>query len=101
MNSIKIILIYILTFIGIYFVLSLLVMLFNGHDYLKAISSVDWFGMYTIFIGWWVALFPAYEMYQSNLKKEEERDETNKKNSNIINNPVFRNVDKRDLTSYD
>ena len=101
MNSIKIILIYILTFVGIYFVLSLLVMLFNGHDYLKAISSVEWFGMYTIFIGWWVALFPACEMYQSNLKKEEERDETNKKNSDIINNPVFRNVDKRDFTSYD
>jgi hypothetical protein len=49
-------------------------MLFNGHDYLKAISSVEWFGMYTIFIGWWVALFPAYEMHQSNLKKKEERD---------------------------
>jgi hypothetical protein len=66
--------VYTITFMAMYFVLSLFGCLFftgNEHpDYDQVLGDTQWFIMYTLFLGWWVALIPARDCYISMEKKE-------------------------------
>lgn len=55
---------YLITFFGMYFILSAFGMVF-GNQYNECLNSSHWFFMYTIFIGWWLAMIPASDVYQS------------------------------------
>lgn len=63
-------LVYLITFIAMYFVLSLFGSIVIGCDYSTAIESRDWFVLYFLFIGWWVAIIPAVDAYESFKKRE-------------------------------
>ena len=62
--------VYTITFMAMYFVLSLFGCLFVEGDYNDVLSDTQWFIMYTLFLGWWVALIPARDCYISMEKKE-------------------------------
>ena len=62
MKSIILILIYVATFIGFFLTLSLIGTLWS--DYKSIISNIDWFIIYTMFIGWWISIFPTREYYK-------------------------------------
>lgn len=64
MKTIFLISIYIASFMLFYLMLSLLAMVFM--PYQEAISDREWFVIYTLFIGWWVAAFPALEYRRCN-----------------------------------
>lgn len=55
------ILIYIAAFMGMFFILSLIGMLWM--PYSEVINNINWFMMYSLLIGWWIAAFPAFEYY--------------------------------------
>jgi hypothetical protein len=38
------------------------------HSYTEAIKNTTWLGAYTLFLGWWLAAFPAREYYLKNEK---------------------------------
>jgi hypothetical protein len=44
-----------------FLLLSLVGMLFT--PYLEIISNYNWFTVYAMFLGWWLAYFPAREYY--------------------------------------
>ena len=67
MKTIILILIYTGTFMGIFFLLSLIGLLWND-SYYTIISTHAWFVTYTIFLGWWLAGLPTREYY---MKHEE------------------------------
>ena len=52
--------VYLITFFAMYFILSMLGMVF-GHSYKESIESFNWFVMYSIFLGWWIAMIPAHD----------------------------------------
>lgn len=54
---------YTLIFMGFFFMLSCVGLLWFD-TYHEIISNEGWFMMYTIFIGWWVALVPVHELYE-------------------------------------
>lgn len=61
MKTLALITIYVLSFVCIYFILSLIGIIFT--DYRSVISSEGWKGAYCLFFGWWLAFFPAREIY--------------------------------------
>ena len=61
--------VYMITFFGMYFVISMLGMVF-GYTYKQSLESVEWFTMYAFFIGWWIAMIPARDTYELFEKKE-------------------------------
>lgn len=67
MKAIKLSLIYILSFMGFFFILSSCGMIwqkaFDFDSYKSIVSDVPWFFVYTILIGWWLALLPTREYY--------------------------------------
>jgi len=65
MKSLIIILIYTTTFMGMFFLMSLVGLLWND-SYYAVISDHGWFMAYTIFFGWWIAIFPTREYYMHN-----------------------------------
>lgn len=65
MKSLTLLAIYILSFIIIFCILSCVVGLFM-QSYIKAIESTTWLGAYTLFFGWWMAVFPTKEYYKNN-----------------------------------
>jgi uncharacterized membrane protein (DUF373 family) len=56
--------VFITTFITMYFVFSLVGSVFCSYNYQLVISSPDWAMMYSMFLGWWIAMIPAIETYQ-------------------------------------
>lgn len=67
MKSLLAIIIYATTFLGFFFLTSILGLLWIP-TYLQVIKSPEWFLIYTLTLGWWVALFPLREYYMKNRK---------------------------------
>ena len=65
MKSLTLIFIYAFTFLGIFFSLSAIGLLWND-SYRAILADHTWFMMYTLFLGWWLALFPTREYYMHN-----------------------------------
>lgn len=65
MKSLILMLIYTATFMGMFLVLSSIGMLWN-QNYRDILSDHTWFMIYTLFFGWWLALFPTREYYMHN-----------------------------------
>lgn len=63
MKSLILIFIYGFTFMGFFFLMSLLGVLFSDSSYHDIISDRTWFMYYSLFFGWWLALFPTREYY--------------------------------------
>lgn len=64
MRTITLFIIYFVSFIFFYLLLSTIGMFF--YSYVEVITSHDWFVMYSIYIGWWISVFPAREYYIAN-----------------------------------
>jgi hypothetical protein len=64
MKSIILISIYVGAFVLFYLLLSTIGLLF--HPYSVIIQTPAWFIAYSLFIGWWMASFPAREYYVHN-----------------------------------
>ena len=62
MKTLALLVVYILSFISIFFILSLVGILFTN-DYLSIIRNENWAGAYCLFLGWWLAILPAREFY--------------------------------------
>jgi len=52
---------WIVIFMLFFFLLSTIGMLW-GYSYKAIISNVEWFGTYTMLIGWWIATFCVMEI---------------------------------------
>ena len=64
MKTIKLILIYLSTFVMFFLLLSAIGMLWDS--YYNITSDITWFIVYTMFFGWWLALLPTREYYMRN-----------------------------------
>jgi hypothetical protein len=62
--------VYVITFIAMYFVLSLFGSIIGGCDYSTVLEERGWFIMYSLFLGWWLALIPANDVYEDLRRKE-------------------------------
>lgn len=65
MKSLIAILIFLGTFMGMFFLMSLVGLLWND-SYYAVVSDHTWFMMYFLFFGWWIAMFPTREYYMKN-----------------------------------
>lgn len=70
MKSLTLFAIYIASFITIFLMLSFVGWVFNG-NYIEIVRNNTWQIIYTVFIGWWIAIFPAREY---SIKHEKEFD---------------------------
>lgn len=61
MKSLIAILMYITLFLLFYLLISVIGSLF--YPYNEVISDVVWFTFYAVFVGWWLAAIPTYEVY--------------------------------------
>lgn len=66
-------LVYLITFMLGYLVLSSFGCIFYKSDlvhytYSECLGCVNWFFIYTMFIGWWIAAVVAHEYYDSQLE---------------------------------
>ena len=66
MKSIILFTIYFVSYIFFFLLLSTVGMFFV--PYLEVITSEGWLIGYTMFFGWWLAMFPAREYYLKNEK---------------------------------
>ena len=64
--------VYVITFFAMFFILSMLGMVF-GFTYKESLESRNWFVMYSLFLGWWIAMIPAHDTYTLMQEKETER----------------------------
>ena len=64
MKSIMLLVIYFVSYIFFFLLLSTVGMFFQS--YVETITSDGWFIAYTMFLGWWLAIFPAREYYIAN-----------------------------------
>jgi hypothetical protein len=65
MKSLNLILIYIVSFMVLFFVFSAIGLLWE-HSYAAIIGNGNWFMVYGIALGSWLSIFPAVEYYNSN-----------------------------------
>ena len=65
MKSLIIIFIYTATFMGVFFLMSFIGLLWND-SYHAILSDHTWFMMYSMFFGWWISFFPTREYYMHN-----------------------------------
>lgn len=63
MKSIFLMLIFLGTFMGFYFLLSCIGMLWDTYE--GIITNENWFLAYSLFLGWWIALLPTVEFNES------------------------------------
>jgi hypothetical protein len=56
-------LIFTATFMGIFFLMSLIGLLWCD-SYYAIVSDHSWFGCYSLLFGWWMAIFPTREYYK-------------------------------------
>lgn len=61
MKSIILIGTYLVSFVLFFLLLSLIGVFFT--PYSEIITSHNWFMVYAMFLGWWLAIFPAREYY--------------------------------------
>lgn len=66
MKSLILLAIYVLVFVCIYMMLSLVGLVFTDMSYVDILRSGGWLWFYSLFFGWWLAFFPAREYYLSN-----------------------------------
>jgi hypothetical protein len=66
MKSIALLGIYLMSFIIIYMMLSLVGLVFSDTSYMDILHSGNWSMVYSLFFGWWMASFPAREYYMHN-----------------------------------
>lgn len=64
MKSIMLLVIYFVSYIFFFLLLSTVGMFFTS--YIETITSDGWFIGYSMFLGWWLAIFPAREYYIKN-----------------------------------
>jgi hypothetical protein len=62
MKVLTVIAIYIASFISVFMMLSFVGFIF-GYNYLQVLHNDGWQVLYTVLIGWWIAIFPAREYY--------------------------------------
>ena len=63
MKSIILLAIYLLSFVSIYMMLSLVGLVFSNANYMDILRSSPWSVIYSLFFGWWLSIFPAREYY--------------------------------------
>lgn len=63
MKAIKILLMYFLVFMGTFFLLSTIGLLWCD-TYTEIIRNPNWFVGYTLLLGWWIALLATHEVYE-------------------------------------
>lgn len=63
MKSIILLAIYLLSFVSIYMMLSLVGLVFSEASYLDILRSDPWTSIYCMIFGWWLSIFPAREYY--------------------------------------
>jgi hypothetical protein len=66
MRSIILLSIYLLSFVSIYMMLSLVGLVFSNASYMDILRSSPWTIIYSLFFGWWLSIFPAREYYLLN-----------------------------------
>lgn len=66
MKSIILLGVYLLSFIIIYMMMSLVPLVFSDTSYLDILRNNNWTIMYSLFFGWWMSIFPAREYYLLN-----------------------------------
>jgi hypothetical protein len=66
MKSIALLGIYLMSFVIIYMMLSLVGLVFSNASYLDILRSQPWSVIYCMFFGWWMSIFPAREYYLHN-----------------------------------
>ena len=66
MKSIILLSIYLLSFVIIYMMLSLVGIVFSDANYIDILRSQPWGMIYCLFFGWWLSIFPAREYYLIN-----------------------------------
>ena len=66
MKSIILLSIYLLSFIIIFMMLSLVGIVFSDSNYVDILHSSPWSMIYSLFFGWWLSIFPAREYYLVN-----------------------------------
>lgn len=64
MKSIILVTTYLLSFILFFFIISTIGLLWSNP--IDVYTSKDWFMVYSLFFGWWLAIFPAREYYIAN-----------------------------------
>jgi hypothetical protein len=69
MKTTKSMLVYFITFISMYFILSIFVCLFYSQTidqsrYVNCITDRSWLILYTLFLGWWISMIPTYEYHE-------------------------------------
>lgn len=60
--------IFIAVFAALFFILSLFGMLWT--DYKSVITDKEWFGFYTIMIGWWTSLIVCVDYYETVIEEK-------------------------------
>ena len=65
MKTITLFIIYFISYIFFFLLLSTVGM-FSGTSYIEVIQSEGWLVTYSLFLGWWLSIFPAREYYLSN-----------------------------------
>lgn len=68
MKSLILLAIYVLVFVCIYMMLSLVGLVFTDMSYVDILRNSSWSWLYSLFFGWWLAFFPTREYYLSNEK---------------------------------
>ena len=64
MKSIILISIYIFSYVFFFLLLSTIGLFFTSYQ--EIITSQGWFMCYSLFLGWWLAIFPTREYYVYN-----------------------------------
>ena len=66
MKSIIFLGVYLLSFVIIYMMMSLVPLVFSDTSYVDILRNNNWTMMYSLFFGWWMSIFPAREYYLLN-----------------------------------
>lgn len=66
MKSIILLAIYLLSFVSIYMMLSLVGLVFSDASYIDILHNDPWSFTYSTIFGWWLSIFPAREYYLIN-----------------------------------
>jgi preprotein translocase subunit SecY len=66
MKSIIFLGVYLLSFVIIYMMMSLVPLVFSNTSYVDILRNNNWTMMYSLFFGWWMSIFPAREYYLIN-----------------------------------
>jgi hypothetical protein len=66
MKSIILLGVYLLSFVSIYMMMSLVPLVFSDTSYVDILRNNNWTIMYSLFFGWWMSIFPAREYYLLN-----------------------------------